>query len=87
MRFLHFATAIFIPVLTMSMAAQRRVPKDLSNVRGFNYQSAETIGHAEFWLQYNPAVTMQISRSDAVQAVESARKGSSVLGHATVQIQ
>lgn len=41
----------------MSMAAQRRVPKDLSNVRGFNYQSAETIGHAEFWLQYSPAVT------------------------------
>ena len=39
------------------MAAQRRVPKDLSNVRGFNYQSAETIGHAEFWLQYDPAVT------------------------------
>jgi hypothetical protein len=39
------------------MAAQRRVPKDLSGTRGFNYQSAETIGHVEFWLQYNPAVT------------------------------
>src|SRR5450631_323832 len=39
------------------LVAQRRVPKDLSGVRGFNYQSAETIGHAEFWLQYNPAVT------------------------------
>ena len=39
------------------MTAHRCVPKDLSNVRGFNYQSAETIGHAEFWLHYNPAVT------------------------------
>ena len=57
MRFLHFATAVLISVLTMSMTAQRRVPKDLSNARGFNYQSAETIGHAEFWLQYNSAVT------------------------------
>ena len=57
MRFLHFATAVLISVLTVSMTAQRRVPKELSNVRGFNYQSAETIGHAEFWLQYNPAVT------------------------------
>jgi hypothetical protein len=33
------------------------VPKDLSDVRGFNYQSAESNGHAEFWLQYDPAVT------------------------------
>ncbi len=57
MRVLHFATAVLISVLTMSMTAQRRVPKDLSNVRGFNYQSAETIGHAEFWLQYNSVVT------------------------------
>jgi hypothetical protein len=37
--------------------AQRRVPKDLSGVRGFNYQSAPTTGHAEHWLQYNPAET------------------------------
>jgi hypothetical protein len=57
MRFLHFATAVLISVVTMPMTAQRRVPKDLSNVRGFNYQSAERIGHAEFWLQYNSAVT------------------------------
>ncbi len=57
MRFHRFATAVLISALTLSMTAQRRVPKDLSNVRGFNYQSAETIGHAEFWLQYNPAVT------------------------------
>jgi len=43
--------------VSVPLVAQRRVPKDLSGVRGFNYQSAETIGHAEFWLQYNPAVT------------------------------
>jgi hypothetical protein len=48
---------MLISALTVPMAAQRRVPKDLSGVRGFNYQSAETIGHAEFWLRYNPAVT------------------------------
>ena len=57
MRFHRLATAVLISALTLSMTAQRRVTKDLSNVRGFNYQSAETIGHAEFWLQYNPAVT------------------------------
>ena len=57
MRTHNCAIALLIPTLAMPMAAQRRVPKDLSGVRGFNYQSAETIGHAEFWLQYNPAVT------------------------------
>jgi hypothetical protein len=51
------AIAVLIATLVMPMAAQRRVAKDLSGVRGFNYQSAETIGHAENWLQYNPAVT------------------------------
>jgi len=42
---------------SLPVAAQRRVPKDLSGVRGFNYQSAETIGHVESWLEYDPAVT------------------------------
>jgi hypothetical protein len=51
------AVAMLISIFTVPMAAQRRVPKDLSGVRGFNYQSAETIGHAEFWLKYDPAVT------------------------------
>ncbi len=51
------AIALLITVATLPMAAQRRVPRDLSGVRGFNYQSAETIGHAEFWLEYNPLVT------------------------------
>ena len=57
MRIHRFAVAVLISALTLPMAAQRRVPKDLSSVRGFNYQSAETIGHAEFWLKYDPAVT------------------------------
>ncbi|MBN1401894.1 MAG: hypothetical protein JXA74_13720 [Anaerolineae bacterium] len=34
-----------------------RVPKDLSGVRGFNYQSAATPHHTEHWLHYNPAHT------------------------------
>jgi len=51
------AIAVLIAILALPMAAQRRVPRDLSGTRGFNYQSAETIGHVEFWLQYNPAVT------------------------------
>ena len=51
-------TILAISVMFTTQApAQRRIPKDLSNVRGFNYQSAETIGHVEHWLQYNPAVT------------------------------
>lgn len=51
------AIALLIAAAALPMIAQRRVPKDLSGVRGFNYQSAETIGHAEFWLRYNPSIT------------------------------
>ncbi len=57
MRFHRFAVAVLISSLTLLLNAQRRVPTDLSTVRGFNFQSAQTIGHAEFWHQYNPAVT------------------------------
>jgi hypothetical protein len=57
MRFHRFTIAVLICTLTPPITAQGRVPTDLSTLRGFNYQSAETIGHAEFWLQYNPAVT------------------------------
>ena len=57
MRTHNCVVALLIATLAMPMAAQRRAPKDLSGVRGFNYQSAETIGHTEHWLQYNPAVT------------------------------
>jgi hypothetical protein len=37
--------------------AQRNVPVDVARIRGFNYESAPTIGHNEMWLQYNPAET------------------------------
>jgi hypothetical protein len=49
-------TALALLVAAPS-SAQRRVPKDLSGVRGFNYQSAPTTGHVEHWLQYSPAQT------------------------------
>jgi hypothetical protein len=35
----------------------RNIPTDIAAIRGFNYQSAATIGHNEMWLQYNPAET------------------------------
>ncbi len=57
MRTHNCAMALLIFTLAIPLHAQRRVPKDLSSVRGFNYQSAESIGHAEHWLQYDPVVT------------------------------
>jgi len=57
MRAHHLAIAILVASISLPAAAQRRVPKDLSGVRGFNYQSAETAGHPEMWAKYNPAVT------------------------------
>jgi hypothetical protein len=56
-RFPNYAFAIFVVTLALPLAAQRHVPKDLSGVRGFNYQAAESIGHAEHWLHFDPAVT------------------------------
>lgn len=56
MRNHYFVVAFLVVTASPTVIAQRRIPKDLSGVRGFNYQSAETIGHAEFWLQYDPAV-------------------------------
>ena len=53
----HLFFAILVASLASPVSAQRRVPKDLSGVRGFNYQSAETAGHPEMWAKYNPAVT------------------------------
>ena len=49
--------ALLIATLALPLAAQRRVPKDLSDTRGFNYQAGEANGHLEFWRHYNPAVT------------------------------
>ena len=57
MRIHHFTTSVLILTFVLPTFAQRRVPKDLSGVRGANYQSAETIGHVEHWLQYNPEIT------------------------------
>ena len=36
-----------------AMAAGADVPKDLSNVRGFNYASSSVRGHTETWTKYN----------------------------------
>jgi len=50
--------AVLICVLSAAMtAAAADVPPDVSKIRGFNYESAPTIGHNEMWLQYNPAET------------------------------
>jgi hypothetical protein len=54
---LHAAVLCVTALAGMSAFAQRRVPTDLSGVRGFNYQSAPTTGHAEHWLKYNAAET------------------------------
>ena len=54
----HAAAFTALVLLTgVPASAQRRVPKDLSAVRGFNYQSAPTTGHVEHWLQYSAAET------------------------------
>jgi hypothetical protein len=49
--------AILVAALALPLAAQRRVPKDLSETRGFNYQAGEANGHLQFWLHYDPAIT------------------------------
>lgn len=51
------ALTAFLILAGAPASAQRRVPKDLSGVRGFNYQSAPTTGHVEHWLQYGAAET------------------------------
>lgn len=57
MRIHRLLIALLIAALALPLAAQRRVPKDLSGTRGFNYQAGEANGHLEFWAHYNPAVT------------------------------
>jgi hypothetical protein len=55
---MHATALVALAILAGApLCAQRRVPKDLSGVRGFNYQSAPTIGHTEHWLQYSAAET------------------------------
>ncbi|MEO8597267.1 MAG: hypothetical protein ABI759_28370 [Candidatus Solibacter sp.] len=57
LRFELTALTILAALLSVPAAAQRRVPKDLSGTRGFNYQSAPTTGHADHWLKYSAAET------------------------------
>jgi hypothetical protein len=50
--------AVVLGILLCSSAvAQRRIPKNLSGVRGFNYMSAGTKTHTEHWQKYDPAET------------------------------
>ena len=51
---LAFSVAIFGAA---AQEVQRNVPADVSKIRGFNYQSAPTIGHNEMWLRYDTAET------------------------------
>jgi hypothetical protein len=58
LRVSHTATVAALVLLAAAPAvAQRRVPKDLSGVRGFNYQSAPTKNHVEHWSQYSASET------------------------------
>jgi hypothetical protein len=51
------ALALALALPFSPAAAQRRIPKDLSGVRGANYMSASTRSHTEHWQKYNPAET------------------------------
>jgi len=51
------AFAVSLAIVGASAPAQQRNIPDVSKIRGFNYQSAPTIGHAEHWLLYDPAET------------------------------
>jgi hypothetical protein len=51
---LALSVVILSPVVR---GEQRTAPGDVSKIRGFNYESAPTIGHNEMWLQYDPAET------------------------------
>jgi hypothetical protein len=50
-----YAFMVLIWTLVLPAVAQRRVPKDLSGVRGFNYEPGENMG--QLWVRYDPAVT------------------------------
>jgi hypothetical protein len=51
------ALTALLSIVAAPVSGQRRIPKDLSGVRGFNYQSAPTTGHAQHWQQYSAAET------------------------------
>jgi len=50
-----YAFMVLIWTLVLPAVAQRRVPKDLSGVRGFNYEPGENMG--QLWVRYDRAVT------------------------------
>jgi hypothetical protein len=49
--------AVVLLLAATPALAQRRVPRDLSGVRGFNYQAASAAGHQQHWVNYDPAET------------------------------
>jgi hypothetical protein len=51
------ALAVSLAVVGVSAPAQQKNIPDVSKIRGFNYQSAPAIGHAENWIMYDPAET------------------------------
>lgn len=57
MRNLLLAIVFAVVAVAPPAEAARRVPADLSGVRGFNYTPAEAATHTDQWLRYDPAVT------------------------------
>src|SRR5476651_2880082 len=58
LHFLFVLICFFVFLSGYGYAQQKRiVSTDISKIRGFNYESAPTIGHNEMWLQYDPAET------------------------------
>ena len=53
----NYVIVLLIVIFALPVAAQRRVPEDLSGVRGFNYEPSEAGGNVDQWLKYDPAVT------------------------------
>ena len=56
MRRRFLAVLFSLAALALPAHAARRVPADLSDVRGFNYTPAEVTRREERWLQYDPAI-------------------------------
>src|SRR5277367_1204946 len=54
--FLILAASTALNFFCDAQDAQRNIP-DVSKIRGFNYQSAEQIGHNEMWLTYSSEET------------------------------
>jgi hypothetical protein len=57
MRSIALLFSIAFSILANGPGAERRVPKDLSGVRGCNYVASHATGHPDHWLRYDPAET------------------------------